>query len=98
VKSSEADHIKRLGAWWNTALAATTMSVRQNAKLVGLDKIREPIAMQAALKATGCKSVMGFNLPKNAGEPFRDIEDLVNSAFAAAVEAAERVLGSYATA
>lgn len=60
TKKSENDHIAALGDKWPLALAAASMSVRLDPKLVGLDKIRGPLAISAALKATGCPDHEGF--------------------------------------
>ena len=81
------DHIKTVGAKWPAALAAASMSVRTNSRLVGLDKIRLPLAEQAALRATGMPGVMGFCIPSAAGGPANEIQSVVDQAFVDAVEA-----------
>ena len=90
LKTSEREHIKGLGSKWDAALAAAIMSVRREPKLVGLDKIREPMAYCAALKATGCPGHDGFVVPANAGTGTIEMEDIVNAAYTRAVSAAEQ--------
>ena len=77
-----------LGPRWERALAAASLSVRLQPKLVGLDKIREPLAVRAALRATGCEVCDGFVIPKEAGPPMPGIQDIVDAAFADAVKEA----------
>jgi hypothetical protein len=93
LKAPEQEHIAAVGDRWAAILAATTLSVRQNSKLVGLDKIREPLATQAALKATGYE-IPGFFIPKAAGGAYVGTQEVVDAAFAAAVEAGERAFVS----
>lgn len=92
IKKSETDHMQKLGARWERAVAAATLSVRTDPKLVGLDKIRLPLAIAAALKATGAPGHDGFVIPKEAGPPHAGIQDVVDAAFVAAYEAAERTM------
>lgn len=87
TKKAEEDHIKSNQKAFDAALAKATMSVRSNAAFVGLNKIREPLAFQAALKATGY-NVTNFNVPKTAGPPNADVQARVNDAFLEAVNAA----------
>jgi hypothetical protein len=93
MKTSEREHIEAVGDRWPAILAATNLSVRQNAKLVGLDKIRQPLAIQAALKATGFGNQI-FQLPYSAGKLYADMQTITDAAFAAAVEAGERAFAS----
>jgi hypothetical protein len=54
VSEAQNDHIKAVGrVKFELALANATMAVRSDNRLVGLDKIRVPLAFQAALEATG---------------------------------------------
>ena len=92
IKKSEQTHMDGLGRKWDTALAAASLSARTNPKLVGLDKIRVPLATYAALKATGCPDHDGFVIPKEAGQPTIELQEIVDTAYAAAVEAAQRAL------
>lgn len=89
IKTSERKHIETLGRRWSDALAAASLSIRLNPKLIGLDKIRDPLALAATLKATGCPDHDGFVIPKGAGEPTREMQDVVDAAFALAVEVAQ---------
>lgn len=91
VRTTEAekDHIKLMGVRWGSVLAATTFSVRQNAKFIGLDKIREPLAYKAALKATGY-DIPAFTIPFNAGKA-AFCQDIADEAFGAAVIAGQKV-------
>lgn len=88
MKRSEQQHIDSLGER-RAAIAAASLSIRQDSKLVGLDKIRGPMAIAAALKATGCPDHEGFVIPKEAGPPMSGIQEFVDAAFIAAVEAAK---------
>lgn len=91
-KTSENEHIKKLGAKWNVALAAAMLSAKTNSKLTGLDKIRSDLSHCAALKATGCPDHEGFVFGKGYGEPTREIQDIADAAFKAAVEAVREAL------
>jgi hypothetical protein len=92
LKPTEEQHIKSLGDKWSRALAAASMSVRTDSKLVGLDKIRQPLAIVATLKATGAADRECFVIPKNAGSFDYGIQEVVDAAFQAAVAAAQKVL------
>lgn|GEM_PF-3275517 len=99
MKKSEHDHIQKLGARWAPVLAATSLSVRQESKLVGLDKIRIPLATTAALKATLCPDAPPvFTVPAIAGKHPEVIQEIVDTAFAKAVEAGERAFSVVAVA
>lgn len=89
MKQSEAAFIKQHQKAFDTALAKATMVVRTNPRLVGLDKIRVPLAFAAALRALNFEGAKpGFSIPKGAGEPTQDVQDVVDAVFTAAVEAA----------
>lgn len=92
IKKPEELHIKALGENWPRALAIASLSIRQNSKLVGLDKIRDPMAVCAALKATGCPDHEGFVIPKSAGDPHIG-QEIVDGAYADAVKAITDKLG-----
>lgn len=54
MKAAERDHIEEFGEEkFERALIAARMEIRKSSKLVGLDKIREPLALAAAFHATG---------------------------------------------
>lgn len=64
MKKDESNHIEAIGeAVFDAALAKATMAVRQDNRLIGLDKIRVPLAFEAALLATGFPP-RGFSLGK----------------------------------
>jgi len=90
-KKSEEKHIEENKTVFARALSAATFSVRSNPHLVGLDKIREPVAFCAALKATGypCE-IDGFALASEprAGEPYKETQEIVDAAYRAALDAA----------
>lgn len=94
LNKSEQDHIKGCKRW-NEALAAATMVVRTDPALVGLDKIRVPLAYHAALMATNCPDHPGgFVIPKEAGRPHQGIQEIVDHCFATAVEIARVKIGA----
>lgn len=89
MKKSEANFIDANKERFAAALAKASMSVRSNSRLIGLDKIREPLAFQAALRALNFEGALpGFAIPKTAGKPTQAMQDIVDEAFKAAVEAA----------
>ena len=90
MKKTEQEHIKELGERWPAALAAASLSVRTNPKLVGLDKIRRPLAEAAALRATGA-DVPCFTVPFSAGGHPAQIQGIVDVAFADAIKAVEKI-------
>jgi hypothetical protein len=54
VLASERDHIQKIGnKEFQKRLVLANMTVRQDARFIGLDKMRKQIAFQAALQATG---------------------------------------------
>lgn len=60
TKKEELKFIEAHQGAFNAALAKATISVRSNCAFVGLNKIREPLAYQAALKAIGYPGIAGF--------------------------------------
>lgn len=92
IKKSEQKHMDELGDKFKRELAAASLVVRTNPKLVGLDKIREPLAIAAALNATGCPDHQGFVIPKEAGPPMPGIQDIVDTAFKDAIAAARETV------
>jgi hypothetical protein len=64
MKKDEELHIETIGdEKFDAALAKATIEVRQDRRLVGLEKIRQPLAFEAALLATGFPR-RGFSLGK----------------------------------
>lgn len=88
TNKAEEEFIKAHEDAFAVALSRVTISVRGNSAFVGLNKIREPLAYRAALKAIGYEGINGFAIPKEAGAPVGDVQDIVDRAFAEAVEAA----------
>ena len=65
---SEQEHIAKIGEErFHKHLVLANMEVRSDARLVGLDKIREAIAFQAALQATGFRR-RGLVIPPKCGK------------------------------
>jgi hypothetical protein len=83
----EKRHIKDAGQRFNRALALATLCVRQDRRLTGLDRIREPLAYKAALRATGYEDAR-FVVPTAAGRPHAGINAIVAEVFDRAVAAA----------
>lgn len=92
-KKAELAFAKNHGARFERALTAATIAARQDSRLVGLDKIREPLAWHAALKAIGYEDngvpLTGFAVPPSAGTVTTEIQEVADSVFAAAAAAAE---------
>ena len=93
LQLSAQQHIQRVGArTYNHAYALARFSVRQDRRLVGLDKIRTAIAKEAALRATGF-AARPFLLPHNAGRADQDIQQIAEQALdRAALYAREEML------
>ena len=88
LTAGEKKHIDWLDSEWTIALAAASMSVRSNGKLIGCDRIRVPLAIKAALFATSCPDAdNSFVPPAEAGEPIVGTQEILDAAFVAAVEA-----------
>lgn len=87
LTAPEREHIKAQGDAFDRALQVTTLIARQDMRLVGLDKIRKPLAFQAALKATGLETA-AFVMPVTAGKPTVEITDIAADIFNRAVTAA----------
>jgi hypothetical protein len=86
MKANERDHIKAIGqSKFDAALAKASFCVRSDARLTGLDKIREPLAFEAALRATGFEH-RAFTLGKKEipGDLMQIIDELLPKAEAAA--------------
>lgn len=86
--NAEKNHARAVGKPFDDALARATMVVRSSSKLIGLDKIRAPIAWRAALKATGYElDVDGFVFPKSV-EATVEITEIASDLYERAVQAA----------
>jgi hypothetical protein len=96
AKKADDEHIKKLGERWPEAVAAASLSVRTNTKLVGLDKIRNDLVLQAAFHATGLEGHEGFVAPRSAGKPTQEMQDIIDAAFADAVTAVREKLQVFA--
>lgn len=96
VTQSEEDFIKAQGALWSKALMAATISIRSDSRFVGMDKIREPAAIDAAFRALGYdKTTSAANtltrLIASEGAGFSLTDSLVENATKAAKEALRKV-------
>src|SRR5215471_8833994 len=75
---SPQQHITKVGPRkYAHALALARFSVRQDSRLTGLDKIRNAIAKEAALRATGYMR-RPFIIPRNAGRADQDIQNIAD--------------------
>lgn len=92
MTEKEREFIKERSLDWARALAAASLSVRANNKLVGADRIRGPLAERAALKALGCPGVNRFELPASAGPVTPPFLEIIQAVFADAVASAQAVL------
>jgi len=91
MKAAERDHIKAVGEdKFNRAIGLAMVEIRQDARLVGLDKVRNAMAEEAAFRATGYEE-RAFALPKNAGEPTQAFQDVCDAVLQRATEAARAV-------
>ena len=87
LTAGEKKHIDWLDTEWTVALAVASMSVRSNSKLIGCDRIREPLAIKAALLGAAYTDAdKSFVAPAEAGEPIVGTQEILDAAFAAAVE------------
>lgn len=69
MRADEKAHVAAVGEpKFNSALAKATMVVRMDGRLTGLDKLREPLAYQAAMEATGFER-RGFTIGKKEIPP-----------------------------
>jgi len=87
-RKSEKKHLEEIGEdrYWR-AFDRAQMVCRQNPKLVGLTKIRDAIAHEAALQATGFDP-RPFSLPKICGEPTVAMQEIVDALLPEAIAAA----------
>jgi hypothetical protein len=89
LSSKERRHIADKGKQFTDALARATMCVRSCGQLVGLEKVRAPIAWRAALTATGYEQdVDGMVFPKDF-EPTVEINEIAAELYVRAVKAAQ---------
>lgn len=95
---SPQDHIKKVGnAAYARAFVYARVAVRQDDHLIGLDKIREAIAREAALRATGYPH-RPFILPRNAGRADPGIQLIAEQALARATAYARYATRNHETA
>jgi len=86
---SEKKHIKEYGELkFHKALIIANMTVREDARFVGLDKIRGQIAFQAALQATGYP-YRALKISKDCGDMFEAVQRAADDVFAKAIAAAK---------
>jgi len=82
MKADEKAHVAEIGeARFNAALAKAAMVIRMDSRLTGLDKLREPLAYQAAMEGTGFER-RGFTIGKKEIPPdcMAICEELLNKA------------------
>jgi hypothetical protein len=85
---SEKKHIEKIGnKEFQRRLVMANMVVRQDARFVGLDKIRSQIAFQAALQATGFER-RALKLSKDCGDMIAETQRAADELFGRAIEAA----------
>lgn len=85
MKAAERTHVEAIGeSKFASALAKASMVIRMDSRLTGLDKIREPLALQAALEATGFEK-KPFTLGKTEipADTYEICNELLNKAKAA---------------
>lgn len=88
MNTAERLHIKKVGqSKFDEVLAKTTMVIRRDASLIGLDTIRVPLAFEAALRTTGFEK-RGFSLGKTemSGDLLAICEELLEKALDAATQ------------
>lgn len=87
---SERKHIEKIGrAEFQRRLVLANMTVRADARFVGLDKVCSQIAFQAALAAAGYVTERpGLHLTKDCGPPVEEGMRAADDLFAKAVAAA----------
>ncbi len=86
MKADEKAHVEKIGEKkFSDALAKASLCVRMDSRLTGIDKIREPLAYQAALEATGFER-RRFTIGKKEipADAMAVCEDLLTKARAAA--------------
>lgn len=94
-RKSESKHIEEVGEekYWR-AYDHAMLVARQASKLTGLQKIREAIAHEAALQATGFET-RPFGLPtKGCGEPTVEMQEIVDGIFPQALDAARQAVAA----
>lgn len=87
-KPSEKEHLKEIGdeRYWH-AFGLAQVECRKDSRLVGLTKVRDAIAHEAALRATGFP-VRPFTLPRACGQMTSDMGAIVDVLLPKAIEAA----------
>ncbi|HEX8836774.1 MAG TPA: hypothetical protein VF748_07555 [Candidatus Acidoferrum sp.] len=86
---SEREHIKKVGHHkFHRHLVAANMCVREDARFIGMDKIRSQIAFQAALAATGYER-QHLKLSKDCGKMEADTQRATDELFGRAIQAAK---------
>lgn len=69
MTKSEQDHIAKVGLnFFEDVVTTSLMRLKMNGKLRAAYKIREELAYQMALRATGFKDVKPFSLASKANE------------------------------
>ncbi len=90
MKAKEKAHVDAVGEEkFNAAVGRALFVIRQDSRLTGLDKLRNAIAEEAAMRATGYPK-RPLILPKTAGEPHDDIQLICEQVLESAEQAASR--------
>lgn len=86
---TEKEHIAEIGEdKFEHAVGRALFRLRQDGRLVGLDKIRNAVAREAALQATGFPK-RPLNLPKACGEMTISMREIIDGLFPGVIEAAK---------
>jgi hypothetical protein len=94
MKKKEEDHIKAVGQnKFDKAEAYAMAEIRKDSHFVGLNKIRDHIAFQAALRATGYESEP-LTLPKAAGVVSIEVQSLAETLLSLATNAARKAIAT----
>lgn len=91
LSPKERKHVREHESEFFKALTAATFVIYKNTELVCMDKIRRPMALKAALKATGY-DIVGFMPPRDAGKPYIETVAVTDRLFDAALKAAVEAL------
>lgn len=93
-KKSAKTHIKEVGEerYWR-AYDRAMFVAKQVSKLTGLNKIREAIAHEAALQATGFEARPFSLAKKGCGEPTIEMQKICDGVFPEALAAAQDAVG-----
>lgn len=96
VTKKDEEHIKSFGEKkFERAVALASFEIRQDSRLTGLDKIREVLAFEAAMQATG-NGERPLIIPRGCGEGIQQTQDICEELLKRAVESVAAKLASAA--